>query len=198
MKFAFDLRHPAKAGPLLLLPLFLLALWLMPARNVDASLRCKLYNWRNQEVRYQTSYRYDEAETRTARQKYKPLPAKGVYAIAKLYVIEPDSAETRPCSNLTIKKKLFLQRRDDPDFVLSEISEFYAEDGTLITTNRQAITDQIQHSGYYMAHDPLPIPEDVPPGRYQLLTKLVLTKKGRKRVFLLGSTKTEYRILPFD
>lgn len=194
MKIALDRRCLAKAGPLLLL----LSFWLLPASSIDASLLCKLYSWRNQEVRYQTSYQYDEDETRTARQKYKPLPAKGVYAIAKLYVIEPDTPEARPCSNLTIKKKLFLQRRDDPDFVLSEISEFYAEDGTLITTNSQAITEQIQHSGYYIAHDPLPIPEDAPPGRYQLVTKLFLTKKDRKRAFLLGSTKTEYRILPLD
>lgn len=196
MKIAFDLRGLAKASPLLLL--FLLPLWLLPARSADASLLCKLYRWRNQELRYHTSYQYDEDETRTAREKYKPLPAKGVYAIARLYAIEPDMAEARPCSNLTIKKRLFLQRRDDSDFVLSEISEFYAEDGTLITTNSQVITEQIQRTGYYMAHDPLPIPEEAPPGRYQLVIKIVLTKKGRKTAFLLASTKTEYRILPLD
>ncbi len=173
-------------------------LWLLPAISADASLLCKLYKWRNQEVRYHTSYQYDEEETRTAQGKYKPLPAKGVYAIARLYAIEPDTREARPCSNLTIRKRLFLQRRDDPDFVLSEISEFYAEDGTLITTNRQAVTEQIQRTGFYRAHDPLPIPEDAPPGRYELVTKLVLTKKGRKTAFLLASTKTAYRILPLD
>lgn len=194
MKIAFDRRCPAKAAPLLLL----LPLWLLPASSADASLMCKFYGWRNQGLRYHTNYHYNDNETRTARKKYKPLPSNGVYAIARLYAIEPNMAETRPCSNLTIKKRLFLQKKDDPDFVLSEISEFYAEDGTLITTNHQAITEQIQRTGFYMAHDRLPIPEDTPPGRYQLVTKLVLTKKGRKRAFLLGSTKTEYRILPLD
>lgn len=194
MKGFHDLRCPYRSGHLLLL----LSLWLLPLSSADASLLCKFYSWRNQEVRYQTTYQYAEDDTRAAQQRYKPLPAKGVYAIARLYAIEPDAPEARPCSNLAIKKKLFLQRQDDPDLVLREISEFYAEDGTLITTHNQVVTEQIQRTGYYVAHNPLPIPEDTPPGRYQLVTKLVLSKKGRKTPFLLASKKTEYRILPLD
>ena len=189
-----DFRYAAYTGYLLLL----LPLGLVAFSSAQASLACKFYSWRNQELRYHTTYRYTEAETHAAQSRYPPLPVKGVYAIARLYAIEPDAPEARPCSNLSIEKRLFLQRRDDPEFVLREISEFYAEDGTLITTNSQVVTEQMPRTGYYMAHDLLPIPEDAPPGRYHLVTKLILTKEGRKATFLLGSSKTEYRILPLD
>ena len=193
MKRARECRYRTKRAQLLLLVSLV-----VPTLNAPASLLCKLYSWRNQEVRYHTTYRYAEGETQAALSKHKPLPGKGVYAVARIYTVEADTVETRPCANLMIRKRLFLQRRDDPDFVLSEISEFYAEDGTLITTNKQVITGQLQRTGYYVATDPLPIPEDAPPGDYQLITKLVLTKKGRKAAFLLASTKTAYRILPLD
>lgn len=168
------------------------------AGPVQASWLCKYYAWRNDDVRYRTTLKYSEEKTRTAQQKYAPLPTKGVYAIVPLYEIEPEEAETRPCRNFLINKRLFLQRQDDPDFVLRERSEFYAEDGTLIVSNTQDLTQQLLRSGYYVGSDTLPIPADAPAGSYRLVTKLLLSKKGRKTVFLLGSKEIRYRILPLD
>jgi hypothetical protein len=170
----------------------------MTASTVEASLRCKLYAWRNDDVLYRTSLAYSQEQTRVAQEKYPPLPEKGVYAVVRLYKIEPEAAETRPCRNLLINKRLFLQRKDDPEFVLRERSEFYAQDGTLIVSNTQDLTQQLLRSGYYVASDALPIPEDAPPGSYRLVTKLLLSKKGRHAVFLLGSAEIRYQILPLD
>ena len=166
--------------------------------SVEASWLCKYYAWRNHDVRYRTVLKYSTEQTRAAQRKYAPLPKEGVYAIVRLYEIEPEAAETRPCRNLVINKRLFLQRKDDPEFVLRERSEFYAEDGTLIISNTQDLTEQLLRSGYYIAADALPIPEDAPPGNYRLVTKLLLSKKGRTMVFQLASTETQYRILALD
>ena len=171
---------------------------LLIATSVEASWLCKYYAWRNNDVRYRTVLEYSAEQTRVAQKKYAPLPDKGVYAIVRSYEIEPEATETRPCRNLRIDKRLFLQRRDDPDFVLRERSEFYAEDGTLIVSNTQDLTQQLLRSGYYIAADALPIPEDAPPGNYRLVTKLLLSKRGRATVFLLASAEIRYRILPLD
>ncbi len=177
--------------------LILIAASIVVALPVEASWLCKYYAWRN-DARYRTLLEYSTEQTRVAQQHYAPLPDKGVYAVVRLYEIEPETAEIQPCRNLTINKRLFLQRKDDPEFVLREHSEFYAEDGTLIVSNTQDLTQQLLHSGYYIAADELPIPEDAPPGRYRLVTKLVLSKKGQTAVFVLASAEVRYRILPLD
>ncbi len=167
---------------------------LTPVPSAQAFLRCTLYAWRAEVPHYQTTYRYSAEQTAAARARYRPLPKKGVYAIARLYKLSAASDETRPCTNLPIVKRLFLQRKDDPAFVFTEVNEFYASDGTLITTNTQDLTAQLTRSGYYIASNPLPIPQGAPPGRYKMVSKLLLTKKGRKRVFLLASSTIEYEI----
>ncbi|MFQ5935873.1 MAG: hypothetical protein ACE5LB_05665 [Acidiferrobacterales bacterium] len=187
--------HAKTAATLLALATFGL---LASAGTVDASLSCKIYAWRSTALHYRTTYEYSNEQTTAVQKQYKPLPKKGVYAVVRVYEIETVARETKPCRNLAVKKRLYLQRRDNPEFVLREINEFYAEDGTLITTNTQLLTEQLQRSGYYVASDPLPIPEDAPPGRYLLVSKLVLTKKGRSAAFLLAEAKTEYEILPLD
>jgi adenylate kinase family enzyme len=178
--------------------LMLITAGIVVALPVEASWLCKYYTWRNDNVRYRTVLEYSTKQTRLAQQQYAPLPDKGAYAIVRLYEIQPEATEIQPCRNLMINKRLFLQRKDDPEFVLRERSEFYAEDGTLIVSNTQDLTQQLLHSGYYTAADELPIPEDAPPGSYRLVTKLLLSKKGRAKVFLLASAEARYRILPLD
>lgn len=178
--------------------LILIAAGMLLALPAEASWLCKYYAWRNENIRYRTVLEYSEKQTRTTQQQYAPLPDKGVYAMVRLYEVEPETAEIQPCRSLLINKRLFLQRKDDPEFVLQEHSEFYAEDGSLIVSNTQDLTQQLLHSGYYIAADELPIPEDAPPGSYRLVTKLLLSKKGRTTVFLLASAEVRYRILPLD
>lgn len=178
--------------------LILITAGIVVALPVEASWLCKYYTWRNDNARYRTVLEYSTEQTRMAQQHYAPLPDKGVYAIVRLYEIKPEAAEIQPCRNLMINKRLFLQRKGDPEFVLRERSEFYAEDGTLIVSNTQDLTQQLLRSGYYIAADELPIPEDAPPGSYRLVTKLLLSKKGQTAVFLLASAEIRYRILPLD
>lgn len=178
--------------------LILITAGLVAALPVEASWLCKYYAWRNDDVRYRTTLEYSTEQTGVAQQKYAPLPDKGVYAIVRLFEIEPEADETRPCRNFMINKRLFLQRKNDPELVLQERSEFYAEDGTLIVSNTQDLTRQLRRSGYYIAADELPIPEDAPPGSYLLVTKLLLSKKGQTAAFLLAKAETRYRILPLE
>jgi hypothetical protein len=178
--------------------LILIAAGILVALPAEASWLCKYYAWRNEDVRYRTVLEYSAKQTRVTQQQYAPLPENGVYAIVRLYEIELETAEIQPCRNLLINKRLFLQRKDDSEFILQERSEFYAEDGSLIVSNTQDLTQQLLRSGYYIAADELPIPEDAPPGSYRLVTKLLLSKKGRARVFLLASAEVSYRILPLD
>ncbi|MFQ5754536.1 MAG: hypothetical protein ACE5H7_00420 [Acidiferrobacterales bacterium] len=187
--------RPRKVVALFVLTAFAL---LAHGRFAEASLQCKLYQWRNEKAHYETTYRYSTEQTKAARQTYAPLPKKGVYAIARLYQIAPEAATTRPCNNLAVTKRLFLQRKDDADFVFQEIIKFYADDGTLVATNIQDLSKQLPRTGYYLAANPLPIPEDAPPGRYKMVSELVLTKKGQRRSFLLASAQIEYEILPLD
>ncbi|MDH4134546.1 MAG: hypothetical protein OEV31_07125, partial [Gammaproteobacteria bacterium] len=67
------------------------------------------------------------------------------------------------------------------DIILTEIREFYAEDGSMITTSSQDITDQVKHSGNYVATTPLPIPKAAPPGKYRIVSKLVFDRRGKGR-----------------
>ncbi|GMQ90255.1 MAG: hypothetical protein BMS9Abin10_0610 [Gammaproteobacteria bacterium] len=195
MNTGSGLCRPRQAAALVVLTAFAL---LAHGRFAEASLQCKLYQWRNEKAHYETTYRYSAEQTKAARETYAPLPKKGVYAIVRLYEIAPEATTTKPCKNLALTKRLFLQRIDDPTFVFREVIKFYADDGTLVATNIQDISEQLSRTGYYMAANPLPIPEDAPPGRYQLVSELVLTKKGRSRTFLLATARTEYEILPPD
>ncbi len=195
MNTGSGLCRPRQAVTLVVLTAFAL---LAHGGFAEASLQCKLYQWRNEKAHYETTYRYSAEQTKAARETYAPLPEKGVYAIVRLYEIAPEATTTKPCKNLAVTKRLFLQRIDDPTFVFREVIKFYADDGTLVATNIQNISEQLSRTGYYMAANPLPIPEDAPPGRYQLVSELVLTKKGRKRAFLLATARTEYEILPPD
>ncbi len=167
-------------------------------RFAEASLQCKLYQWRSEKAHYETTYRYSAEQTKAARETYAPLPKKGIFAIARLYEIAPEAATTKPCKNLAVTKRLFLQRKNDPDFVFREIIKFYADNGTLVATNIQDLSEQLPRTGYYLAADLLPIPENAPPGRYKMVSELVLTKKGRRQAFLLASAQIEYEILPLD
>lgn len=163
-----------------------------------ASLWCKLYAWRIHNNHYQTTYQHSRDQTNAASKEHEPLPKKGVSAVAHLYEVAPERGTIQPCHSLSIRKRLFLLRRNDLDLVFQEVNEFYADDGTLIVTNTQDLTHQLQRSGYYVASDPLPIPQDAPPGRYQLVSKLVLKKKGREAIFLLASETAVYEILPLE
>jgi len=110
----------------------------------------------------------------------RPLPA-GSVAQVPTYKIKFRPGYTKPCTTLTLHKDVVIQRSDEANVVLNEVREFYAEDGTLIATSTQDISEQVRKSGTYSATTPLPIPKSAPPGKYKIVNKLLFERRGEHR-----------------
>ncbi len=126
---------------------------------------------------------------------FGPLP-RGALAEATLYRISINEKQVRPCQNIMIHKELYLRRNRQPNLIFKETREFYAEDGTLIATNTEDLSNQHRGSGLYASQTPLPIPRTAPPGNYLIVSKLALQRRGDWHNFLLGRTEVTFRILP--
>jgi hypothetical protein len=79
---------------------------------------------------------------------------------------------------------------------LKEVREFYTADGALIAAKTESITDQLRTSGFYSGNALLPIPEKAPPGKYRLVSKLMLKKKNSSRATLLAKTSVNFQVVP--
>ena len=120
---------------------------------------------------------------------------KGVPAKAMHYAVAFNVAQVEPCTTLSIIKKLTLQKSADTDISIKETREFYAEDGTLITSLTEDITTQFPKSGTYVAETPLPIPRGAPAGKYLIVSKVTLERSGEKRPLLLSTARASFRIV---
>lgn len=104
---------------------------------------------------------------------------------------------TKPCTTVTLRKEVVIQRSDEAQVVLNEIREFYAEDGTLIASATQDVTEQVVRSGAYTATTPLPIPKIAPPGKYKIVSKLMFERRGeRKPASLVARAEGFFYIIP--
>ncbi len=110
----------------------------------------------------------------------RALPA-GSIAQAPTYKLIFKPGYTKPCTTLSLHKDVVIQRSDEANVILNEIREFYAEDGTLIATSAQNISEQVKISGAYIATTPLPIPKSAPPGKYKIVSKLLFERRGDRR-----------------
>lgn len=110
----------------------------------------------------------------------RALPT-GSIAQVPVYKLTFKPGFTKPCTTLTLHKDVVIQRSDETNVTLNEIREFYAEDGTLITSSTQDISDQVKKSGTYVATTPLPIPKSAPPGKYKIVNKLMFERRGERR-----------------
>lgn len=108
------------------------------------------------------------------------LPA-GSVPLVSTYRLTIKPGFTKPCSAAVLHKDVVIQRGPGDDLTLNEIREFYAEDGTLITSNAQDVTAQIKQSGNYVATTPLPIPKKAPPGKYRIVSRLMYERHGSGR-----------------
>ncbi len=115
----------------------------------------------------------DEATARTL--------ATGNIAQAPVYKLTFKPGFTKPCTTLVLHKDVVIQRSDESNVTLNEIREFYAEDGTLIATSTQDISEQVRKSGTYVATTPLPIPKSAPPGKYKIVNRLMFERHGDRR-----------------
>ena len=138
---------------------------------------CERQEQQMRETKPTTTYRYLEPKPN---QGLRPLPY-GSTAQVPTYKISFKPPYTTTCNTITLHKDVVIQRSNDTDIILTEIREFYAEDGSMITTSSQDITDQVKHSGNYVATTPLPIPKAAPPGKYRIVSKLVFDRRGKGR-----------------
>lgn len=139
---------------------------------------------------------------------YRPAPARPnaapVYSLpagsvpqVTTYKLTFRPGFTKPCTTVTLRKDVVIQRSDEAQVVLNEIREFYTEDGTLITSATQDVTAQVTKSGSYTATTPLPIPKIAPPGKYKIVSKLMFARDGeRKPPRLIARAEGFFYIIP--
>ena len=180
---------PAPALPVVLLSALLLSL------TGCASLSdrgCEMQEARARTADLSTHYR--PSTPQAGQNSGGPLP-KGVPMKAMHYAVGFNVAQIEPCTTLSIIKKLTLQKSADTDILIKETREFYAEDGTLITSLTEDITTQFPKSGTYAAVTPLPIPRAAPIGKYLIVSKLTLERSGEKRPLLLSTARASFTLL---
>lgn len=139
---------------------------------------CDMHENKTRGVKPVTTYKIQAPKTDQI--TYRSLPA-GSLPQVRTYKMTFKPGYTKPCSTLILHKDVVVLRSEDKDLTLTEIREFYAEDGTLITSNAQDITEQVLKSGAYIATTPLPIPKTAPPGKYKIVSRLQAEKRGDRK-----------------
>ena len=159
---------------------------------------CAQFEERRKETDYDTQYRFSESDSDTAAHNFKPMP-RSAGAVVRLYKIRIDQTRIKPCHNLTIRKEVYLQRAAGANMVLEEVREFYTAHGTLIASKTEILSDQLRTSGYYFGDTPLPIPQNAPPGKYRIVSKLVMKAKNKKtRAVMLARTSASFQVWALD
>ncbi|HEY5682087.1 MAG TPA: hypothetical protein VIR61_00235 [Sulfuricaulis sp.] len=155
---------------------------------------CEQFKELQQEMDYTSQYRLLESDTDAAARRFKPLP-KGALAVVRQYKMDVNIAEIKPCNHLKIQKEIYLLRKNDKNLVLEEIREFYTADNILIASKSELIGDQMRTSGYYAGSTPLPIPEKAPPGKYRIVSKLVMKRKNTSRTTVLARASASFEVI---
>ena len=186
------LADPA-AGRILTLACGVLALMLGGCAGFSAP-DCEDFKQVSKDTDYDTHYQFAEYETEGVHQFYDSLP-KPELAAARLYRISLSDERTSVCTNIHIRKDLYLERGSSKA-VLEQVREFYTEGGRLIATKRENVTAQLGRSGYFSATVPLPIPKAAPPGRYRIVSKLVVRAKPGAREYVLAQAAATFEVEP--
>lgn len=155
---------------------------------------CAKFEENRKEADYATQYRFQESDSETAARNFKSLP-KGTSAVVRLYKMRVDTPKIAPCNHLTLYKEFYLQRKTRGGLTLEEVREFYTADGALVATKVETIGNQLRTSGYYIGDTSLPIPEKAPPGKYRIVSKLVLKAKNTSRTTLLAKTSVYFQVV---
>jgi hypothetical protein len=153
---------------------------------------CEQFEQARGATRYDTVYRYSEADTQLAAKSFAPARRAELVA-ARWYTLRTNRAQIRGCDHLYLTKDLYLLRGDTA-LALHEQREFYTADGRLIATKREDVTNQLKSSGFYSASVPLPIPKEAPPGAYRIVTRLIAKFPEGDRT--LATTSAEFRVQP--
>lgn len=126
-----------------------------------------------------------------------PLPKTARTAVQSYRWIA-QSQKLGPCGVLAIKKELIVTREANARSVIKEIREFYADDGTLIVRHVEDVSKQVTRSGEYRGSLALPIPQAAPPGRYRIVSRLMLEPPSDKPPTTLAQTTTLFQVVAAD
>jgi len=158
---------------------------------------CAQFEQRRKQTDYTAEYRFSESDSEAASHNFKPMP-RNAGAVVRLYRMHVDPREIKPCHDLTLRQEIYLQRATAFNMTLEEVREFYASNGTLITSKTEVLSDQLRTTGYYFGETPLPIPQHAP-GKYRVVSKLVMKMKNNKsRTMLLARTSASFQVLALD
>lgn len=127
--------------------------------------------------------------------RYSIIPLRGKSAAVRVYKMHVDPSAIKPCNYLTIHKAVYIQRDNSTGQILEEVREFYTDKGTLITTKTESVGDQFQVSGYYAAELPLPIPQKAPPGKYRIVSKLIMKTKNKSKGIVLARANATFQVV---
>jgi hypothetical protein len=139
---------------------------------------CEMHEAQTRGTKPVTTYTLTELKPGEAAPRALPV---GSVPMVPTYKLAFKPGYTKPCTTLTLQKDVVILRSDEASVLLNEVREFYAEDGTLITTSTQDISTQVKRSGAYVASTPLPIPKSAPPGKYKIVSKLLFERRGDHR-----------------
>jgi hypothetical protein len=154
-------------------------------------MSCAQFEEASRDADYATHYRQLEPETKTLARQLPPL-SRGAVAAVRVYEMRVEPYTTRSCNHLKLHKEVHIQRRAGK-WRLEEVREFYTFGGTLIASRTESVSNQLSHSGFYVGSTLLPIPEKAPPGRYRVLSKLVL--KSGSGTTVLARTSASFQVI---
>ncbi len=155
---------------------------------------CADFENNRKQLDYTTQYDFLEHESDSAAQNFKRLPRDTIAAV-RLYKMRVEPVKTQPCHHLTLHKEIYLQRQNKSKIDLEEIREFYTAKGVLIATKTESVSDQLKTTGYYLGDTLLPVPKNAPPGRYRVVSKLVLKNKDKTKSILLSKATTSFQVV---
>jgi len=156
-------------------------------------LSCDIHESRTKQLKPTTTYEY--VKLKPGQSAPRTL-AGGSLPQVPTYTMKFVPGFTKPCTTITLHKDVMLLRSNDKGVVFNETREFYAEDGTLITSTTQNISEQVPRSGVYIATTPLPIPRNAPPGKYKIVSKLQAERRGDRRPSQVAQTQGFFYIIP--
>jgi hypothetical protein len=154
-------------------------------------MSCAQFEQASQETDYTTHYRLLEQDTKTLARRLPPL-SRRTAAVVHVYEMRVDPYTTKSCNHLKLHKEVHIQRRAGK-WRLEEVREFYTFGGALIASRTESVSNQLSRSGFYAGSTLLPIPEKAPPGRYRVISKLVL--KSGSGTTVLARTSASFQVI---
>lgn len=155
-------------------------------RAAPSATLCTQFETARKRAQYQTHYQRAATDSERMIREHKSLPANTL-ALAPFYRVRLTSAEAYACTHLAIHKELHLLR-GSAELAIEEEREIFAADGTRIAVRKEDLSAQLRTSGVYRATFSLPLPDKTPPGRYHMITRLVLRTHGGGTIVLADAS----------